>query len=640
MFKWLGAAVLFSLLLTFVIVGPALADPIPGDPSLQPIDPADPNAYLSLTQGLDVYYYGDDFSMKDWLASLPDYSGDLLYASWDPTTIAKKDFKAQSKELGRSVAALYKDLLSKDEDPRFKCWKQAELSVPVTVYNLDDTVFGYLYGLVYKGKLVGQIVAGACTKAPPILEYSLDAGRYLALAAEGKVYFSKAVGFVVRQAGEVQDALTGTSICTADDTELAEVSEPTVAEQVAVDNEWAKAATMASSGEADLDGTDTTVVAAVAGPGPFDAPNAETTGGLGTKVWLSMDTSDIGTRNICWSTSATMFIDALARRKEPGLFSPSQYSPIHPHSIVINDWYFGHYNNVDWDGDGQVTNKDISWYLSDYLNSSSHKLQSNMSFARFYYDPADGYSAATVFAQHRSKIDSGWPDQVAYAISSGSHAMCGVGYTTGGYYIVRDTFVLEGRPFAAFLYTWSGYTYLIYGATYSSSSASSTWGTVTLQLGSNNIEVNRLERFLKALYYFSGTPDNVFDSTTKAAVQAFQSDNGLTADGIVGSNTYAKMKVAHIMRFDNRTASWRTLQSGKKGDDVAQLQYRLLVNPQHFYSGSIDGIFGSGTQSAVQAFQQYMNVHYGGYGGVPLAVDGIAGVNTMKALVYTHFADG
>jgi len=48
------------------------------------------------------------------------------------------------------------------------------------------------------------------------------------------------------------------------------------------------------------------------------------------------------------------------------------------------------------------------------------------------------------------------------------------------------------------------------------------------------------------------------------AVKAFQSDNALTADGIVGSNTYAKMKVAHIMRFDDYTGNWRDLSLGKR----------------------------------------------------------------------------
>jgi peptidoglycan hydrolase-like protein with peptidoglycan-binding domain len=106
-------------------------------------------------------------------------------------------------------------------------------------------------------------------------------------------------------------------------------------------------------------------------------------------------------------------------------------------------------------------------------------------------------------------------------------------------------------------------------------------------------------------------------------VKAFQSDNGLTADGVVGAATYAKLNVAHIMKYDTRTANWRVLSLNKKGDDVAQLQFRL--QDRSLYSGAIDGIYGSGTQSAVIAFQ-----HQKG-----LTEDGIAGSTTMWWLAYS-----
>jgi peptidoglycan hydrolase-like protein with peptidoglycan-binding domain len=122
--------------------------------------------------------------------------------------------------------------------------------------------------------------------------------------------------------------------------------------------------------------------------------------------------------------------------------------------------------------------------------------------------------------------------------------------------------------------------------------------------------VRRLQRFLNEMFYTCAV-DGVFGTGTENAVKAFQSDSGLTADGVVGSNTYAKMKVAHIMRFDDYTANWRDLSIGKKGDDVAQLQMRLIRQPQHYLPGlanedwsAADGVFGSATQAAVINFQR------------------------------------
>ncbi|HMD87352.1 MAG TPA: peptidoglycan-binding protein [Terriglobia bacterium] len=63
-----------------------------------------------------------------------------------------------------------------------------------------------------------------------------------------------------------------------------------------------------------------------------------------------------------------------------------------------------------------------------------------------------------------------------------------------------------------------------------------------------------------------------------------------------------------------------SLQLGSSGPSVTDLQQRLQ---QHgFYTGTIDGQFGPGTEAAVQAFQN----------SVGLAADGKAGANTLAAL--------
>ena len=65
-----------------------------------------------------------------------------------------------------------------------------------------------------------------------------------------------------------------------------------------------------------------------------------------------------------------------------------------------------------------------------------------------------------------------------------------------------------------------------------------------LQKGSKGEQVKALQRMLFAMGYQLGTKNPVdgdFGAKTDAAVRAYQADNGLTADGIVGEKTWAKL---------------------------------------------------------------------------------------------------
>ncbi|ADL08142.1 spore cortex-lytic enzyme [Thermosediminibacter oceani] len=64
----------------------------------------------------------------------------------------------------------------------------------------------------------------------------------------------------------------------------------------------------------------------------------------------------------------------------------------------------------------------------------------------------------------------------------------------------------------------------------------------------------------------------------------------------------------------------RILKQGSRGDDVAQLQYRL--NTLGFWCGKVDGIFGPKTKSAVMKFQSAKGIK----------VDGIVGPQTLSAM--------
>lgn len=61
--------------------------------------------------------------------------------------------------------------------------------------------------------------------------------------------------------------------------------------------------------------------------------------------------------------------------------------------------------------------------------------------------------------------------------------------------------------------------------------------------GSSGSEVRSIQTRLTELGYFSGKIDGIFGNQTKNAVIKFQKDYGLTADGIVGSNTLKALRL-------------------------------------------------------------------------------------------------
>jgi hypothetical protein len=507
--------------------------------------------YLALTQGPDEYV---SVSVDDWLAALPDYGGLLVGDSWNPGTIKKKDFAHEGEELSRAVALVKKDKQAKRDDPYYKLWEKAKLTVPTAVYNLNETVYGYAYGVVYKGKLVGYIVAGASSKAPPVVEYSLNPAKYLALTGADKAYFGRTSGFLLAKGSRVSDLYAdapGQSVSSL--AAMAAGNEPDRSAQADLDAQWTDLQTEVSS--------------------------AVLLGSVGVKTYVGIDTCDYCYYNICSTTTMAMFVDAYARRIEPGFFEPNISYP-RPHSKGLNDYFHGIYP--------RPSPSEITSVIRTYFTNK--KLSSYLTFNTWIKDQFGSVpvSKAEIWQAHVATINSSRVDMVGYVYQQNQgHIMLGVGYTSDQFFICRDTLTNDNSPFSEYELNSAAYTYYVIGSTPTNAQSSTAWGSVVLQQGSNNFNVRRLECCLKALFYFSGTPDNLFDATTKAAVQAFQSDNGLTADGIVGSGTYAKLKVAHIMRYDNRTGTWRVLSSGKKGDDVAQLQFRL--NDIGYNAGTVDG---------------------------------------------------
>lgn len=67
---------------------------------------------------------------------------------------------------------------------------------------------------------------------------------------------------------------------------------------------------------------------------------------------------------------------------------------------------------------------------------------------------------------------------------------------------------------------------------------------ISYSYGSSGQKVRDIQTRLKSWGFYNGSVDGVFGSATTAAVKWFQRNNGITADGIVGSVTAEKLGIA------------------------------------------------------------------------------------------------
>lgn len=157
----------------------------------------------------------------------------------------------------------------------------------------------------------------------------------------------------------------------------------------------------------------------------------------------------------------------------------------------------------------------------------------------------------------------------------------------------------------------------------------------SLKAGMNGNAVRTLQKNLRTLGYYNGSVDGDYGSGTQAAVSAFQSANGLKADGVAGKATLNAIQnvlsggtTASGSKADpdvyGLTASsggYTSLSaSSGKRDDVTALQSVLQANG--YYNGTVDGSYGGGTSDAVKKYQR----------AAGLRVTGVAGPCTQRLL--------
>jgi peptidoglycan hydrolase-like protein with peptidoglycan-binding domain len=125
--------------------------------------------------------------------------------------------------------------------------------------------------------------------------------------------------------------------------------------------------------------------------------------------------------------------------------------------------------------------------------------------------------------------------------------------------------------------------------------------------GDSGRNVVTIQYLLRARGY-TITLNGSFDAQTDTAVRQFQRDRGLTADGVVGNDTWEALVIT-VKKGSTNTWAVKGVQD--------QLKNR------YGYNITIDGIFGSATDAAVRDRQSKKG----------LWVDGVVGTNTWNALV-------
>jgi hypothetical protein len=131
--------------------------------------------------------------------------------------------------------------------------------------------------------------------------------------------------------------------------------------------------------------------------------------------------------------------------------------------------------------------------------------------------------------------------------------------------------------------------------------------------GSANVAA--LQVAMSGLGLYPHPVDGITGPWTQGAVRTFQTQHGLTVDGVAGPQTRAALGKRGKPQLGKRP-----MHTGQRGWDVAALQF--LLHERGFAPGGFDGGFGPNTQNAVRRFQSATHIK----------IDGVAGPSTLNVL--------
>ncbi len=146
--------------------------------------------------------------------------------------------------------------------------------------------------------------------------------------------------------------------------------------------------------------------------------------------------------------------------------------------------------------------------------------------------------------------------------------------------------------------------------------------STVLRNGSRGNEVKVVQYYLAFIGFFNDrlpqiAVDGIFGTATENAVRTFQNYYGLTADGIVGRQTWYALQDVYYSTLNSLPDEYRSyssllypgyaLTTGASGNAVTQLQSFLRVIGQNNSAVpviTVDGVFGEQTKQAVIAVQR------------------------------------
>ena len=152
----------------------------------------------------------------------------------------------------------------------------------------------------------------------------------------------------------------------------------------------------------------------------------------------------------------------------------------------------------------------------------------------------------------------------------------------------------------------------------------------TMRLGDSGPEVETVQYYLAFLgYFYPQLPPiavtGFFDEQTRDAVFTFESEYGLTVDGVVDANTFRAIEQAYLDTVSQLPANYqsaigepypgRFLVEGDRGESVRVIQTylnRIARTDPDIPEITVDGIFGPMTKAAVIAVQKQLGIEQNG----------------------------
>ncbi|MEM9212907.1 MAG: peptidoglycan-binding protein [Cyanobacteria bacterium P01_F01_bin.150] len=119
-----------------------------------------------------------------------------------------------------------------------------------------------------------------------------------------------------------------------------------------------------------------------------------------------------------------------------------------------------------------------------------------------------------------------------------------------------------------------------------------------MQVGDSGAGVTEVQVALTNAGYYSGPISGFYGELTQAAIFRYQLDRGLFVDGIAGPNTLSSLGLDDLAENSRIVGDSSSIDRNR----VEDLQSRLQV--AGFYSGPIDGEYGSATRDAVFQFAE------------------------------------